>query len=294
MHNIALHLVYRFVPCFRSGASFPASFARFLRWFRRFLGFANDGMAWCWRYRRPACPSRRFSAGLGRCGGRANVTNTLRHRPPYLLGRYRSARRLPRSPLTDAQPTRHHKLVLDDGHNLRPALHLLGAAHPCGIPEQGLLGEPIAMFLPKPMGIQRCHVVQRRHIPATPPEPAFPWITFRIGGEAAGDPHDTEIDISRLADVQMVPDRHLDGAARRIGMGCGRVWGTMRRCIAALETRTIALGASRFTGARWRSPIQHLIAAGTDVLIHGQGCGGVQSRSPTIVAIQQDDGAHVE
>src|SRR5438132_7149714 len=91
-------------------------------------------------------PSGRFSAGLDPLCRRSQHANNSPHRPAHLLQGDRTMAALPRQPHGLYQRTSQHQLIVDDGHDLRPALKLLWGPQARLPPQQVLLVKAIAVL----------------------------------------------------------------------------------------------------------------------------------------------------
>src|SRR2546422_697733 len=151
---------------------------------RRFGLFAHR-VAHSWVYLRSHRSTGRFSAGLGWLSRGAQCGKKWSHGSTNLLRGHWTRRMLPGQALGWEQGTGEDQQIMDNGHNLRPALKLLRGAQARLVPQQSLFLKAITMLHAKATPIQRPDLGQRSRLPVHPHKPTDARIAFLVAGSMA-------------------------------------------------------------------------------------------------------------
>lgn len=156
-------------------------------------------------------------------------------------------------------------------------------------PEELLCVEAITMFLAKAAGIQARDLTQRRQCAAEPPEPTHTWVALGAPCAHTDDPDHRDWHLAQLREMQLAPDRHLNGMAVGIAarpVGIGRPVGAGVRPLEARAIQRRAPPLMWLPRRRWA--IHDPIPTGPEQLIGRQAMRGLQPRRTTIPTVQHD------
>src|SRR5437870_5047754 len=210
---------------------------------RKALGLADLG---------PFCPPRRFSAGLWRASRRAQRWQQCVHPATHLLRSRLALRVFPRTKRGLDQVACQHQVIVDNSHQVRPALKLCGRPHTRLFPQQRLFVEAIAMFLAKAQSIAQGDRNQIGLLIPNPDHPTHARITLGVGRMRAYDLDHRDLQPPSILDMHLLPPRELDGTARGILPLPYAIWGAMRRGILWLPFLPILARCPWFAGS-WGS-----------------------------------------
>src|SRR5258706_5058521 len=146
--------------------------------FRRLWGLANDRKSLRLADLCPFCPTRRFSSGLWRASGRAQLWQQFAHAATHLLWSRFPLLVFPRTKLGGDQFACQDQVIVDNGHKVGPALKLFGSTQTRLFPQQGLFVKAIAMFLAKAQNISQSDVHEIGLLVSNPNEPTDARITL--------------------------------------------------------------------------------------------------------------------
>src|SRR5712692_8386839 len=266
----------------------PSSAFATLFWL--WFGLAYHRMAWRTVDQRPFLPSGRFSAWFGRLSRGSQLRHNYGHRAAKLLWTGRTRDRFPGTQFCLNLWARQHQVVMHDSDNLTPALKLLWGAQSGLCPQQSLLFEAIAMFLPVAPPVAQSHLWHAGVGGPLPEKPTLARVAGLLCGLMTPDANDRHLDRSCVAQVQTVPPGNLNRlaigiaakpTARGLPIGAG---------ISALKPVAIFARGSTFARRRRCGAVEHPFAFEAQQLIEGQPFGCQQERGTTGPAICRHDG----
>ncbi len=158
------------------------------------------------------------------------VGNKFQHPAPHLLWSRGALCVFPRAELRGNQIAGQDQVIVNDSHQMRPALELGWGTQARFVPEQRLFVKAITVLLTKTQDIPHRDLWDVGILIANPDEPTGPRIAFAISCLRALYPDDRQVEVTSPFDVQMFPPPKPDEPPLgifvfplpiRVGMGSG-------------------------------------------------------------------------
>src|SRR5260370_32605562 len=214
--------------------------------FGQFWLLPNRRKAWCFVNLRPFGPARRFSAGLwGACRGTQWWQQCV-HPALHLLRGTRTSLVFPRAQFCFNQIAGQHQEIVNNGHDVGPALKLLWGPQPRLIPQQRLLLKAIAMFLTETAHIAHTDLRHIGLLVTNPDKPTDARVTLGLGGMRTHDLYDRHLQPASGFDVHLFPPTDLDGSSFGVLALKGSIRTAMGRGILGLQFGSILAWRSWF------------------------------------------------
>lgn len=190
--------------------------SQFSRLFGHRLWFAHHFKASSFRSRHASLTPWCFSTQFGLAGCCAQVLQKNGHHAPHLSGSEDLPPPFPGTIESLTTLARQDQWILSLSQDQAPTLKWLRSTDLCLCPEQILLEEPRGVLMGKPALLGRRHFRKRQWQWPNPTKPTFPRITLGIGCLWSQHPIHRHLNLSRLANVQMVPSGKLNGSSLRV------------------------------------------------------------------------------
>src|SRR5947209_2841776 len=217
----------------------------FFTLFAFFTRFINDRMTRCKLRMEILGASRCFSTWLGWSSWGTQQHQKGWQRPTNVWQGDHRVAMLPGAVHAFDQRTSQHQLVVRTRHHLWEAVGLLWGPKARLIPKQHLLVQPEAMLVGVAQARGRTDFAQGRGLLAFPDKPTDLGITCTAAGSMADNLDHTDLDLTCLAQMQLVPTAHFDAPALGIGALPRSVRSPMGALVAALEASSIfAIGTT--------------------------------------------------
>ncbi len=220
-----------------------------------FWPFHHDGMARGTDGMKSRGATRRFSASLAPTGRCAHLRQNPRHDPADLPGSHGVPASLPRPIASLSQPACQAELIHDDAHDQTPALKLGGSSHMNPTPKQILFERARAMLMGEAMPIDRGHLRQGQGL-IQAHKPTDAWVAFAVASRRSLHADETHLQVTSLAQMQVVPAIHLHRLAIRQGTTPRLIRRAQRLCTLGLQDRSIQRGPAFLAcgSRRWSIP----------------------------------------